>query len=415
MKTQVAVIGGGAAGLLCAGVAAGRGLHVTVIEKNDRPARKVLVTGKGRCNLTNQTDLQGLIQAVPTNGRFLYSAFCGFGPQDMMELMERLGVPVKVERGNRVFPVSDRAMDVADALVKFAKQNGAQIMTDTAQGLEITGGRISGVQLKNNGRLCCEAAVVATGGLSYPKTGSTGDGYGFARQAGHTVIPPSPSLVPLTVHEGDAAAMQGLSLRNVGLTVVDTLSDKTVYTDFGELLFTHFGLSGPVILSASAHLRPMRPARYRVQIDLKPALNEQTLDARLLRDFGENTNRDFANALGGLLPRKMIPVIVARSGIAPHQKVHQITRAQREQLLHLIKGLTFTVTGFRPVEEAIVTAGGVDVRQVDPKTMASKLCNNLYFAGEVLDVDAYTGGFNLQIAFSTGYAAGSNVLYKAKS
>ena len=252
MKTQVAVIGGGAAGLLCAGVAAGRGLHVTVIEKNDRPARKVLVTGKGRCNLTNQTDLQGLIQAVPTNGRFLYSAFCGFGPQDMMELMQRLGVPVKVERGNRVFPVSDRAMDVADALVKFAKQNGAQIMTDTAQGLEITGGQISGVQLKNNGRLCCEAAVVATGGLSYPKTGSTGDGYGFARQAGHTVIPPSPSLVPLTVREGDAAAMQGLSLRNVGLTVVDTLSDKTVYTDFGELLFTHFGLSGPVILSASA-------------------------------------------------------------------------------------------------------------------------------------------------------------------
>ena len=415
MKTQVAVIGGGAAGLLCAGVAAGRGLHVTVIEKNDRPARKVLVTGKGRCNLTNQTDLQGLIQAVPTNGRFLYSAFCGFGPQDMMELMQRLGVPVKVERGNRVFPVSDRAMDVADALVKFAKQNGAQIMTDTAQGLEITGGQISGVQLKNNGRLCCEAAVVATGGLSYPKTGSTGDGYGFARQAGHTVIPPSPSLVPLTVHEGDAAAMQGLSLRNVGLTVVDTLSDKTVYTDFGELLFTHFGLSGPVILSASAHLRPMRPARYRVQIDLKPALNEQTLDARLLRDFGENTNRDFANALGGLLPRKMIPVIVERSGIAPHQKVHQITRAQREQLLHLIKGLTFTVTGFRPVEEAIVTAGGVDVRQVDPKTMASKLCNNLYFAGEVLDVDAYTGGFNLQIAFSTGYAAGSSVLCKAKS
>ena len=415
MKTQVAVIGGGAAGLLCAGVAAGRGLHVMVIEKNDRPARKVLITGKGRCNLTNQTDLQGLIQAVPTNGRFLYSVFCGFGPQDMMELMQRLGVPVKVERGNRVFPVSDRAMDVADALVKFAKQNGAQIMTDTAQGLEITGGQISGVQLKNNGRLDCGAVVVATGGLSYPKTGSTGDGYGFARQAGHTIIPPSPSLVPLTVHEGDAAAMQGLSLRNVGLTVVDTVSGKTVYTDFGELLFTHFGLSGPVILSASAHLRPMQPARYRIQIDLKPALNEQTLDARLLRDFGENTNRDFVNALGGLLPRKMIPVIVTRSSIAPHQKVHQITRAQREQLLHLIKGLTFTVTGFRPVEEAIVTAGGVDVRQVDPKTMASKLCSNLYFAGEVLDVDAYTGGFNLQIAFSTGYAAGRSVLRKAKS
>ena len=415
MKTQVAVIGGGAAGLLCAGVAAGRGLHVMVIEKNDRPARKVLITGKGRCNLTNQTDLQGLIQAVPTNGRFLYSAFCGFGPQDMMELMQRLGVPVKVERGNRVFPVSDRAMDVADALVKFAKQNGAQIITDTAQGLEITGGQISGVQLKNNGRLDCGAVVVATGGLSYPKTGSTGDGYGFARQAGHTVIPPSPSLVPLTVHEGDAAAMQGLSLRNVGLTVVDTVSGKTVYTDFGELLFTHFGLSGPVILSASAHLRPMQPERYRIQIDLKTALNEQTLDARLLRDFGENANRDFVNALGGLLPRKMIPVIVTRSSIAPHQKVHQITRAQREQLLHLIKGLTFTVTGFRPVEEAIVTAGGVDVRQVNPKTMASKLCSNLYFAGEVLDVDAYTGGFNLQIAFSTGYAAGSSVLREAKA
>ncbi len=404
---QVVVVGGGAAGLVCAGFAAKNGCRVTVLERNDRPARKVMITGKGRCNLTNATEPDEMIKNVPGNGRFLFSAFHNFTYRDTMELVESMGVPLKIERGNRVFPVSDKAVDVVDALVRFAKKSGAVIQNARVASLLIEDGVCKGVVDTKGREVRADRVVVCTGGVSYPTTGSTGDGYELARQAGHTVVEPRGSLVPLECVEPLCEAAQGLSLKNCGLTVVDTArKNKVVYTDFGEMLFTHFGVSGPMILSASAHLRDVTEDRYRLQIDLKPALSEKQLDDRLLRDFSEMQNTDLQNALPKLLPHSLVEPFLAQIGLDGATKCHSVTREQRERLRDALKALPLTVTKPRPVAEAVVTAGGVSVKEVDPKTMASKLCEGLFFAGEVLDVDAYTGGFNLQIAFSTGAAAG---------
>ncbi len=406
---DVAVIGGGAAGLICAGTAARYGKKVVILEKNPKCARKVMITGKGRCNLTNKSDLQQLISAVPKNGRFLYSAFSEFTPDDIIDLVEENGVPTKVERGRRVFPQSDKAVDIVDALVKYALDGGAKIINSPVIDLQSDGNKITRILLEV-GAVVADDVVIATGGASYPTTGSTGDGYRFAEKLGHTITPLLPSLVPITVEQGYAAQMQGLSLKNVKVTAVDNdKKGKIIFEDFGEMLFTHFGLSGPIILSMSAHLKNMQKGRYEVFIDMKPALDEKTLDLRLQRDFEKNANKIFQNSLSELLPSKMIPVIVRLSGIPATAKVNQITKEQRQKLGSLIKKLPFTITGFRPISEAIVTSGGVSVKEIEPKTMKSKLIDNLYFAGEVIDVDAYTGGFNLQIAFSTGYVAGKSI------
>ncbi len=403
---DVIVVGAGAAGLLCAGTAARRGLRVLLLEKNPRPARKVMITGKGRCNVTNHCSPQDFLLAVRRNARFLYSAIYGFSPEDTMALFEDLGIPLKTERGNRVFPVSDRAVDIVDALQRYALGENVSLQQGTAQALLLEDGCLKGVKTGDGRHLLAPQVVLATGGASYPRTGSTGDGYALARQAGHTVVPPTPSLIPIVTREDWCRDLMGLSLRNVTLTLADTRRNKVLFQELGEMLFTHFGISGPLVLSASCHMEQDRLRDYCLSIDLKPGLSAQQLDARLLRDFEAYHNRDFQNALGDLLPRKLIPVVVSLSGIPGQEKVHQITREQRQALVQLLKGLPVTPQAFRPLEEAIVTCGGVAVKEVNPRTMESKLCPGLYFAGELLDVDAYTGGYNLQIAFSTGHAAG---------
>ena len=411
MSEKILIIGAGAAGLMAAGTISGRGKDVTILERNDKPARKVAITGKGRCNVTNNCkELSELIANVPTNGRFLYSAFSNFMPQDTIELIEDMGVPLKCERGNRVFPCSDKAMDIVNALVHYGTDDGAEIIHGRAKELIIKDGMLKGVRTFDGEEIAADKVVIATGGKSCPLTGSTGDGYELARQAGHTIIEPKPSLVPLNAHEGFCTDLMGLSLRNVTMKVIDTKKkNKIIYDDFGEMLFTHFGISGPMVLSASSRIRDMEPGRYIVSIDLKPALTAEQLDARILRDFSENTNKDFINSLGALLPRKLIPVVVKLSGIKANEKVNQITKEQRHKLVALLKNFKVTIKSFRPIDEAIVTSGGVKISEIDPKTMQSKLLPGLYFAGEVIDVDAYTGGFNLQIAFSTGRLAGENV------
>ena len=399
---NIVVIGGGAAGLMAAGTAAEAGAHVTLLEKNEKVGRKLFITGKGRCNVCNNCDTQQVLENVPVNPRFLYSALGGFGPADVMAFFEAHGVPLKTERGGRVFPVSDRAADIIDALFTWVKHAGVKIIHEAAAELELADGRVAGVRA--GGRLLpADRVIVATGGVSYPQTGSTGDGYRFARQAGNTIVPPNGSLVPL-VTPGGCAPLMGLSLRNVQVTVFE--NNKKIWSDFGEMLFTHFGLSGPLILSASAHMRHFGSKGYHIEIDLKPALDEKTLDKRLLSDFDKHKNSDFINALGDLLPRKLIPEVIHLSGIDPRAKVNGITKAQRADLLRTLKHFLVLVSGKRPVEEAIVTTGGVAVKEISPRTMESKKCAGLYFAGEVLDVDAYTGGFNLQIAWSTGRLAG---------
>jgi len=393
---------------MAAAEAAGRGNETLLLEKMPRPARKMMITGKGRCNVTNATfDVNDLIANVPTNGRFLYSAFSAFMPYDTIALVEACGVPTKIERGNRVFPVSDKAVDIVDAFVGYARRCGVRFLHGTAAELELTDGAVTAVVTADGERLECDAVAICTGGLSYPLTGSTGDGYRLAESVGHTVTPLRPSLVPLVADNWFIPKLQGLSLKNVAIRVTD--GDREVYSDFGEMLFTHYGVSGPVILSASAHMKNPEQGQYRLCIDLKPALDDKALDLRLQREFREHNNKDFINSLSNLLPNKLIPVIVPLSGIEPSQKCHSITREERLRLAHLLKHLTLHITGFRPVEEAVVTSGGVNVKEVNPKTMQSKLVPNLYFAGEVLDVDAYTGGFNLQIAFSTGYLCGQNI------
>lgn len=408
-RYDVAVIGGGAAGMTAAGFAAQKGLSAVLVEKNQRLGRKLGITGKGRCNLTNRCGVQDLIASVPSNGRFLYSAFSQFTPEDAMSFFENLGVPLKTERGNRVFPQSDKASDIVFALERFVRENGAEVVTGCAKRLLLEERSVCGLELQDGGTILASHVVLACGGCSYPGTGSTGDGYRLAKQAGHTVTELRPSLVPLICEGGDCLEMQGLSLKNIAISVCDTVKKKKIYEDFGELLFTHFGLSGPVILSASSHMRHMEPGRYEIAIDLKPALSPEQLDARLCRDFEKNKNRNFENSLSELLPRKMIPVAVKRSGIPAEIKCNQITREQRRAFAALLKGFRLTVEGFRPIAEAIVTSGGVNVKEVDPKTMRSKLVGGLSFAGEILDVDAYTGGFNLQIAFATGRLAALSI------
>lgn len=388
--------------MMAAVSAAERGASVTLLEPNERLGKKLNITGKGRCNLTNNAGLEELLANVPRNGKFLYSAFSRFGARDAMAFFEDLGVPLKTERGNRVFPVSDRAFDVSAALERRLKKLRVRVVRDRAKSMEIKDGAVRGVA-GEQARYPADAVILATGGVSYPATGSTGEGHRMAAEAGHTVTPLQGSLVPLRDF-GVGRTLQGLSLRNVGLTVFE--NSKKIYTDFGELVFTHFGLSGPVILSASAHMRRFAERAYHLEIDLKPALDESALDRRLLSDFEKYSNQDFCNALDDLLPKKLIPEIVRASEIDPRRKVHDITREQRRGLLEILKHFPVVIAGPCPVTDAIVTSGGVRVREIDPATMASKLVRGLYFAGELIDVDAYTGGFNLQIAWSTGRAAG---------
>ena len=408
---DVCVIGGGAAGLMAGGAAAKRGLKTVILERNEKVGRKVMITGKGRCNVTNNcTLLNDLILNIPVNGRFLFSAFSKFMPADTMDFFENMGVPLKVERGDRVFPESDRASDIVDALRKFALSSGAEVVTGRAKDLIVENDSVTGVKIYDDEIINAKSVIIATGGKSYPLTGSTGDGYILAEKTGHTIVEPKPSLVPLEVHEGWCSDVMGLSLRNISIRIEDAEKYKCVYKDFGEMLFTHFGVSGPVILSASSHMRDIKKGKYELYIDLKPALDEDKLDKRLQRDFLENSNKNFINALDSLLPKKLVPVIVKLSGIRPSQKVNQITREERGNLVHLLKNLKLTINGFRPIDEAIITSGGVSVKDINPKNMMSKKVNNLFFAGEVIDVDGYTGGFNLQIAFSTGMLAGNSVL-----
>ena len=407
MKTDVLVIGGGPAGLMCAATAAKRGKKVILIDKNNILARKLRITGKGRCNITNSADISEFIGMVCSNPNFMYSAFYTFTNQDVINFFEEMKVPLKEERGGRIFPVSDSAKDVAEALIEYAKKCGVILKKDEVTRILYSDGAVEGVNTKSSGKIECSSVVIATGGVSYPLTGSTGDGYVFATDAGHKIVNPEPSLIPLVVSEKYVTDLQGLSLKNIAIKVKN--GSKCVYDDFGEMLFTHFGLSGPVILSASSNLKKIGEINYKLYIDLKPALDETQLDKRIQRDFEKYINKNFSNSLDDLLPQKLIPVIVKLSGIEPFLKVHQISREQRLTLCHLIKNLEFTITGVRPIEEAIITRGGVSVKEINPSTMESKLVSGLFFAGEVIDVDAYTGGFNLQIAFSTGYLAGLNV------
>lgn len=407
IKQTVVVIGGGAAGLMAAGKAQQDNTQVLLFERNAKVGRKLYITGKGRCNVCNDCDEQTVMANVPCNPRFLYSALHAFAPAQVKAFFEQVGVPLKTERGNRVFPVSDKAADIIDALLHFVRRAGVKILHETVEAVEERDGRIYGVRTKTQ-FYPADRVIIATGGASYPATGSTGDGYRFAEELGHTIVPARPSLVPL-VEEGDTCRkMMGLSLKNVQLRVLE--GEKIAYQDFGEMLFTHFGVSGPLVLSASAHMRHFGSKKYRLEIDLKPALDAHKLDQRLLSDFEKYKNNDFSNALGDLLPRKMIPIIVHLSGIDPRCKVHSVTKEQRHALRNLLKAFPITISGARPIAEAIITTGGVSVREVSPKTMESKKVNGLYFAGEVLDVDAYTGGFNLQIAWSTGFLAGASAV-----
>ncbi len=406
MSDAVVIIGGGPAGMMAAVSAATRGKKVVIAEKNSTLGKKLLITGKGRCNITNDCDISEFINNVPVNANFLYSSFYSFTNRDLISMLNDAGLETKVERGKRVFPVSDKAADVLKTLVSILKKSGVKLLhaevkeircTDTEKTVVFTDGRC----------IKCQSVVIATGGISYPVTGSTGDGYRFAKKLGHTVAPLKGSLVPLEISSVYIKELMGLSLKNTGVKVLK--NGREHYSDFGELLFTHYGMSGPVILSASSHMRDFDKNSYKIVLDLKPALDEQTLDSRILRDFEKNKNRDFINSLDELLPKKLIPVVVAATGIPGRKKVNEISRAERRTLTDTIKRLEFDVTGLRPVREAIVTSGGINVKEINPSTMESKIQKGLYFAGEVIDVDAYTGGFNLQIAFSTGWLAGQNV------
>lgn len=405
IETDIVVIGGGAAGCMAALTAARKGASVILLERNQKLGRKLYITGKGRCNVTNDCAPDEVLKNIPHNGRFLTSSVTRFPPASVKELFTALGVKLKTERGNRVFPQSDKAADIIDALLMGLRRAGVEIREERAADIRSAG---EGLRVHTErGEYHCKAVILATGGVSYPLTGSTGDGYQMAAALGHTIIPPKPSLVPL-VAEGDLCRrMQGLSLRNVAIKVKNS-KKKVIYQEQGEMLFTHFGLSGPLILSASAHMRDFDKDHYTVWIDMKPALDEKTLDARILRDLGENPNREFHNVLDGLVPRLMVPVLAELTGIPDGTKANSVTREGRRRLLELLKNFPVEITGPRPVEEAIVTSGGIKVTEVDPKTMQSKLVKGIYFAGEVLDADAYTGGFNLQIAWSTGHAAGES-------
>lgn len=398
---KVLVIGAGAAGMMAAAAAADAGARVTLVEKNDKTGKKIYITGKGRCNITNACPVEDFFDHVISNPRFLYSALYSYTQEDMCAFLKREGLPLKVERGSRVFPLSDKSSDVIRTLNGALQSRGVKVLLcSEVQELITEGGRAAGAVLKDGSTIPADAVVVATGGLSYPSTGSTGDGYRFARDTGHRLVDTCPSLVPLKVSDPDVRFLEGLSLRNIRITLGK-------YEDFGEMLFTADGVSGPVILSASAVLGRL-PGSLLLSIDLKPALTPEQLDERILRDFQEAKNKDFCNALSGLLPAKLIPVVIARSQIPEHKKVHDITREERRRLGALLKGLQFHVTGTKGYAQAVITKGGVSVKDVDPSTLESKKVRGLYFAGEVLDVDAFTGGFNLQIAWSTGHLAGDS-------
>ncbi len=405
MTHTVVVVGGGPAGMMAAAMAASKGSTVALVEKNDTLGRKLLITGKGRCNITNDCDISEFISNVPVNGNFLYSAFYSFTNMDLINLLSKAGVNTKVERGGRVFPVSDKAVDVLNALRKLLKHYGVKVLNAEVKSIKSASDGKQ-VILNENRVIKCNSVIIATGGLSYPRTGSTGDGYKFAKSMGHTVTELKASLVPVCIKSPYIPKLMGLSLKNTAIKVFK--DNKECYTDFGEMLFTHYGASGPVILSASSHMRNFSKHKYELVIDLKPALDNETLDRRILRDFEKEKNKIYANSLDALLPKKLIPVIVDMSGIDPKKKVNEITREERKLLVSLLKEMRFKIDALRPISDAIITSGGVSVKEINPKTMESKLCPGLYFAGEIIDVDAYTGGFNLQIAFSTGYLAGIN-------
>lgn len=406
--TKVVIIGGGAAGLMAGGYASMYGADVTIFEKMPKVGRKILISGKGRCNLTNYCDVQEFMRNVPVNNKFLYSALNGFTPEDIIDFFENLGLKTKVERGNRVFPVSDRAMDVVDTLRAFALDNGCEIIHKPVSGVKAENGAVKGVIVESR-LIPCDSLIIATGGKSYPRTGSTGDGYKFAEKLGHTVTRLRPSLIPLESPDADCKRLQGLSLRNVRLKIT-TAKGREVFSDFGEMLFTHFGISGPIVLSASCNMTDYSEG-YTAHIDLKPALSNEQLDARILRDFSENINRAVSNSLSKLLPKKLIPVVLDRWQADSAKKCNSVTKEERRALLEILKNFTVQISAPRPIDEAIVTSGGVKVSEINPKTMESKLVKGLYFAGEVIDVDAYTGGFNLTIAWATGKLAGENSIY----
>ena len=406
---KVIVVGAGAAGLMAAGKAGEKGHQVHLYEKNDRLGKKILITGKGRCNVTNYSDIDNFLNNIPGNPYFLYSAFYGLDSYGTIDFFNKLGLETKVERGNRVFPISDKAADVVSALERYIRKNKVKLhLNSPVKGIEVKDGLAVGIKTAG-GVVEADAVIVCTGGLSYPGTGSTGDGYKFAKDCGHKVTKLYPSLVPLRTKENWCSEVMGLSLKNIAISIKNS-KGKELYKDFGEMLFTHFGVSGPVILSASRHLLGKFDEGLKLYIDLKPALDEKTLDSRILRDFEKYINKDFSNALGDLLPQKLIPVVIRLSGIDNGKKVHDITKEERKRLVSVIKGLELNITGTTGYNEAVITSGGIDVDEINPSTMESKLIKNLYFAGEVLDCDAYTGGYNLQIAFSTGFTAGNNVL-----
>ena len=409
MYYDVIVIGGGPAGMLAAGAAGERGRKTLLIEKNEKLGKKLFITGKGRCNVTNAADMDDFMSNIPKNAKFLYSAFKGLSNIDLIAMLNDMGLKTKIERGGRVFPESDKSSDVLKALGKYLDKNNVDVMLHTkVKEIKVTDHKINKVVLADGTEIPCESVVVSTGGLSYPQTGSTGDGLAFAKDLGHHVTDLFPSLIPLLVKEDYIKELQGLSLKNVAIKV--TVDHKSIYDDFGEMLFTHYGLSGPIVLSASFfisdHLKKKKDIKF--SIDLKPALSEEDLDRRVLKDFNEKLNKQYKNALDALLPQKLIPVIIKLSKIDENKEVNQISKEERKQLVSLLKNLEFTITGTRPISEAIVTSGGISLKEVNPKTMESKLIQGLYFAGEVMDLDAFTGGFNLQIAFSTGHAAGSD-------
>lgn len=406
MNKKVIVIGGGPAGIMAAGIAAQRGNEVVLLEKNERLGKKLLISGKGRCNITNDTDIEGLIENTPGNGNFMYSAFYTFSNQDLISFFNELGVNTKVERGGRVFPTSDSSKDVMHALQTFLNKNNVKVMTESeVKRILADNGKVTGIERLNGTIMEADAVILAVGGKSYPGTGSTGEGYEMARRLGHTVTTLKPSLVPLITKEEWIKDLQGLSLKNISVTFKNC-SGKEIYSDFGEMIFTHFGVSGPVILSASRHLLAYDFKDIKLSIDLKPGLSEEKLDERVQRDFDKYSRKQFKNSLDDLLPQKLIPVMIRLSKIDPDKQVHQITKEERKRLVMLLKGLESSVVGARPIKEAIVTAGGIKTSEINPSTMESKKVSGLFFAGEIIDVDAYTGGFNLTIAFSTGYLAG---------
>ena len=418
---KVIIIGGGPAGMLAAITSAQKGNETTIIEKNNRLGKKLLITGKGRCNITSSIDINDFINNIPGNGKFLYSAFQNYTNKDIIHFLEKNGVSVKEERGNRIFPKSDKSLDVEKAFEREINKLHINVkLNSKVTKILVKNSKVEGVKYLNSEdiekTLYADKIILATGGATYPLTGSTGDGYKMAKQLGHTVTKIKPSLVPLTASKGSikiCQKLQGLSLRNVAIRLMDAEKSKKIYEDFGEMIFTHFGVSGPTILSSSAHLlryknveELLANGKIVLEIDLKPALSEQQLDLRIQRDFSANKNKEFKNSLDALLPQKLIPVIVDLSGIDEDKKVNEVTKEERLKLVELLKKFNVTISGFRPLEEGIITAGGINVKEINPKTMESKIVEGLFFAGEIIDVDAYTGGFNLQIAYSTGYTAG---------